>query len=151
VNGLLQTEDYHRALLDVWNLTGKEANAQQIELRQVRQANFWGRAEGGLSVVMQEATLHHVIGGPEVMSEQVTRLKQYADRDRVSIRYIPLHTGPHLAMNGPFTIITSQHGDAIYTEQLDGGRMISDPNPVELFRRAATMAVELSRDIREFQ
>jgi hypothetical protein len=54
-------------------------------------------------------------------------------------------------MNGPFTIITSQHGDAIYTEQLDGGRMISDPNPVELFRRAATMAVELSRDIREFQ
>jgi hypothetical protein len=100
---------------------------------------------------MQEAALRHVIGGPEVMSEQINRLRQYADRDRVSIRYIPLRTGPHLAINGPFTIVTNQHGDAIYTEQRDGGRMISDQNPVEIFRRAANMAVKLSRDIREFQ
>jgi hypothetical protein len=100
---------------------------------------------------MQEAALRHMIGGTEVMSAQLDRLRQYADRQNVAIRYIPLRTGPHLAMKGPFTIITNKYGDAVYTEQLDGGCLVSDPRTVARFRHAANMVEELSRDLKEFE
>jgi len=151
IHGLLQTEEHHRAMLKAWPLATPEAEAEQIRVRQARQQEFFARPDVRLTVIMTQAALEHRVGTRKVMTEQLNRLQERAGRDGVTIRYIPNTSPPHGGLRGAFTLVTTDLGTSAYIEHIDGGRVLSDPHLVTGFTDAASSALAVSRDIREWQ
>ncbi|GAB6897040.1 helix-turn-helix domain-containing protein [Kineosporia succinea] len=151
VHGLLQTEGYHRGVMADARLFESQIEQQQLRMRQERQQAFWERVDVSLKVIMSEAALHAVVGSREVMAEQVGRLRALAGQEGVSIRYVPLSCPPGLVAQGPFTLLTTDQGESVYVEHLDGGRILSEAGTVGRFRHAAGLAEEQSVDMREWQ
>ena len=104
VPGLLQTEDYMRALF-----TSNSANdADQIEramhVRARRQAILDPDRGCQASFLIDEAGLHRWVGGPAVARAQLDRLREAARQPNISIRVVPFSAGMHPGMFDEFTI-----------------------------------------------
>ncbi|GLY30818.1 DUF5753 domain-containing protein [Kineosporia sp. NBRC 101731] len=151
MNGLLQTAEYHRAMLDAWPLDTATAEAEQIKLRQERQETFWNRSDSRLDVIMSQAALEHRVGSQTVMDEQLRRIRFLAERKGVNLRYVPSSSPPHGGMRGNFTLVQTELGTSVYTEHIEGGRLLSEPRIIESYVEAARSAMAASRDIREWQ
>lgn len=69
---------------------------------------------------MDEAALHRVVGGPDVMRGQLDRLLRLMKLPNVSIRIVPNDVGAHAAMGGPLTVLRLVEPDSqiVYLENL---------------------------------
>jgi hypothetical protein len=77
--GLLQTQDYTRAVTRAVDPTGDPAEVERlVALRAERQKRLFGPHPPRLWAVMTEAVIRHVVGGPTVMREQLERLVELA-------------------------------------------------------------------------
>lgn len=124
VTGLLQTHDYALAILRAgFPNDSPEDLARRVELR-LRRAVLLERSEAPtLWVVMEEAVLHKVIGGAEVMREQIDRLLEAAELPNVTIDIVPFTAGAHVGAFAPFTYFrfdAPELPDVVYTELLSG-------------------------------
>jgi hypothetical protein len=73
--GLLQTEEYARALIDADGLFVRKTEVdQRVEVRMRRQERLSGEDPLRLNVVVSQAALMQQIGGPEVLLGQLHRL-----------------------------------------------------------------------------
>ncbi|HEV7936303.1 MAG TPA: helix-turn-helix transcriptional regulator, partial [Actinomadura sp.] len=87
VPGLFQTEDYARAVMDP-RLT-PAALEERVATRIERQA-ILGRGEPPNAwYVLDEAVLHRLVGGQEVMRKQLTLLIELAMTSHIQIRILP--------------------------------------------------------------
>jgi hypothetical protein len=106
VPGLLQTEEYSRALIRVGRPTESPVNIDRmISLRRRRQAML---AEAGtleMWAVLDEAVLRRPIGGYAVMRAQLARLLEADELPSVTIQVLPFTRGAHPGLGGAFTII----------------------------------------------
>jgi transcriptional regulator with XRE-family HTH domain len=95
VHGLLQTRDYARAVLV--NAYGATYSADAIErLVQVRMRRQEALAAGhGLtfSCVLDESTLHRVVGSARIQREEVEHLIAIAEAEHVDVRVLPFTSG----------------------------------------------------------
>jgi transcriptional regulator with XRE-family HTH domain len=139
IPGLLQTEDYARAV----TLLGHDAaSAREIErrvrLRMQRQAlldreeppNFWA--------VIDEAVLRRPAGSQAVMRGQLNHLADMAQRQNVTIQVIPFQAGGHSAAGGPFSILRFAEPDlpdVVYLEQLTSALYLDKPDAVDSYLR----------------
>ncbi len=118
IPGLLQTEDYARDLLEACDASYPE---ERLELRFERQAMV-AREDGPfLRCVLDEAALHRQVGGPEVMRDQLIRLKHAAEQPRISIGIVPFTAGSHPSMTEAFTILRANdwNEDVLFREAAD--------------------------------
>jgi transcriptional regulator with XRE-family HTH domain len=106
MHGLLQTEDYARAIL-----TGARIGIQhpwaaddstQLLMERQRRASA---SSPRLWVVMDESTIRRRIGGREVMRMQIEHLIEQNSRPDVFIQVVPYDGGMHVAMDASFTIM----------------------------------------------
>ncbi|MFD7844219.1 helix-turn-helix domain-containing protein [Nocardia sp. NPDC059764] len=100
VSGLLQTEDYMRALMKSSGTTYRPTEAEQrLRARLHRQRRLEGPNAMRLSVVMGQASLMYQVGSPAIQRDQLHHLSVLADRhpDTLSIRVIPFEAGTSLA------------------------------------------------------
>ena len=106
IPGLLQTEEYSRALIKVGRPTESPVNIDRmISLRRRRQAML---AEAGtleMWAVLDEAVLRRPIGGHPVMRAQLARLLEADELPSVTIQVLPFVRGAHPGLGGAFTII----------------------------------------------
>ena len=106
IPGLLQTEEYSRALIRVARPGEGPANIDRmISLRRRRQTML---AESGyleLWAVLDEAVLRRPIGGAAVMRAQLTRLLEADELPSVTIQVLPFARGAHPGLDGAFTIM----------------------------------------------
>lgn len=109
VPGLLQTEDYARAIYRAFQPDSPDGEIdRRVGVRMERQV----RAEScRLHVVLNEAALLRRVGGPEVMAAQLAKLRSAADRPEITIDVLPLRAGAHAAMNGSFAILDFENPD----------------------------------------
>jgi transcriptional regulator with XRE-family HTH domain len=104
VHGLLQTEDYARAVLStVWI---GERTSDQIE-RMVEARLFRHRvlsSDHGLQFcsIIDESTLHRRIGSPTVMIEQIDELERLSRLPNVELRIFPYEAGLRAPNVGAF-------------------------------------------------
>jgi len=134
VPGLLQTEDYARAIGSAAWPDKPEEVERRVELRMARQAcltedpplKFWG--------IVDEGVLHRRTGGSEVMRGQLRHLIELGRQPNVTIQVLPYSEGWHPGTAGSFSIlefpegvhspvayIESQAGD-VYLEREDDMR-----------------------------
>lgn len=118
VNGLLQTEEYMRALLAMrCPPLDQETIEQRVAARLARQDIFDRRPAPLLSFVMDEAVLRHRYGGKDVLRRQLVHLLLIGDKRNVEIQVMPVDCEDNAGVNGPFTVLT--HKDSkkfLYSE-----------------------------------
>ena len=135
VPGLLQTEDYARA---VTMLGHARRAADQIErrvsLRMARQDVLTGPHPPHLWVVLDEAVLRRSVGRPGVMRGQLKHLLEATEWPNVTIQVIPFQAGGHAAAGGPFSILRFAEfdlPDVVYLEQLTSALYLDKRETVE--------------------
>ncbi|MFG2481834.1 MULTISPECIES: helix-turn-helix domain-containing protein [Streptomyces] len=141
VPGLLQTENYARAVFRCRVPAHPEAEIEALTARRIaRQGILHRSTPPTLSFVIWEAVLRDRIGGDEVYAEQLRHLRSCGDLPDVSLQLLPLGRTSHAALDGPFTILeTRDHRHLAYTETQRGSQLISDPNEVSIMARKYAM------------
>jgi transcriptional regulator with XRE-family HTH domain len=107
IHGLLQTADYARAVIRAGRPgdTATEVD-RRVELRMTRQQVLDRADPPRLHVVLNEAAVRRVVGGPDVMRGQLAQLAAGRDRANVSVQVLPFTAGEHPAMaSGPFVLL----------------------------------------------
>ncbi|MFJ9035139.1 helix-turn-helix domain-containing protein [Streptomyces sp. NPDC102406] len=125
VYGLLQTEEYARALLGVDHPDKFE---EQVAARMERQRILDRGTPPALWVVLGEAVLHQEVGGRDVMAEQLRHLAGFARSPWVKIQVLPFAAGQHAGMMGSFNLLRfDEDPDLFYAENYDHGHMTANP------------------------
>ncbi|MFG2233200.1 helix-turn-helix transcriptional regulator [Streptomyces sp. NPDC048723] len=129
VYGLLQTEDYARAVLGVEKPDTLDA---AVAARVDRQRVLARGNPPVLWVVLDEAALHREIGGREVMRNQLAHLLSLQDRQWLEIQVLPFKAGQHAGMMGSFTLLRfDDEPDIHYSESYDSGHMTANPQVIK--------------------
>ncbi|MGJ5752149.1 helix-turn-helix protein [Streptomyces puniciscabiei] len=126
VPGLLQTEDYARAVLEAGTIgqTSPETVERHVSLRMERQRLLERHDPPHLWVIMDETVLRRPVSmRGEVMRDQLDKLLEYAERDRVTLQLAEFAAGPHPGTYAPFTLFRfaePELPDMVFTEYLTG-------------------------------
>jgi transcriptional regulator with XRE-family HTH domain len=127
VPGILQTEDYARAVIDNYYEEGEGLSSSQlralVELRTRRQDIIDAENPPSFHFVLDEGVVLRVVAGPSVMRRQLRRLIEVADKPNIILELIPFSAGLHPGMKGPFEIIEFADpsvSDIVYLESPRG-------------------------------
>ncbi|MDP9798739.1 hypothetical protein J2S43_007251 [Catenuloplanes nepalensis] len=124
VPGFLQTREYaenvFKARTPIDSDTGLE---QKVELRMERQ-KLLSRPDGFRAVfIIDEAVLHHRIGGRDGMLRQLGHLRTMSTRPNVDLRVIPFGYGAHLGLWGSFVVLefpSPNNNELVFVEHQAG-------------------------------
>jgi transcriptional regulator with XRE-family HTH domain len=130
IPGLLQTEEYCRAVICG---TLPYASAEEVETRVrarlERQALLSGDDPRRLWTIMDEAAVRRIVGGRQVMRDQLLRLQEAATWPNVTVQLVPYEAGAHPGMPGAFIVLEFPDPidqSLVYTESLAGGLFLED-------------------------
>ena len=122
VPGLLQTQDYMRAVIAGSHLDEQAEEAERrVALRIARQLQLTRPDAPRLWAVIDEAALRRPVGSPEVMRGQLERLIDATKLASVVLQILPLRAGAHPGMAGAFSILRfadQELPDVVYVEHL---------------------------------
>ncbi|WP_328493295.1 helix-turn-helix domain-containing protein [Streptomyces sp. NBC_00414] len=141
VHGLLQTEDYARALLSAGNPhAAAEATDRRVALRMRRQELLTKASPPRVWIVMDETVLRWPVGGPEVMRAQIDHLIEVNSLPHVTLQIMPFVNGPHPAMRaGAFHLFrfrARELPDIVYLSGLVGAVYLDKDDDVVVYREA---------------
>lgn len=155
IPALLQTEAYARAIQ-----AGASAEPQSVVsvekiagLRRARQARLADEPPLRVDAVIAETALAWMVGGPQVMAEQIRHLIAASRQRYITIRVLMANTGAHPAMSGAYSLLRFRENprlDTVYLEHWRGTYLEEDSQVKtyvathDLLRRRA-MGVEDSR------
>ncbi|MFJ8148029.1 helix-turn-helix domain-containing protein [Streptomyces sp. NPDC096048] len=126
IPGLLQTEDYARAVLEAGTIgsAGRDAVERHVSLRMERQRLLEGADPPHVWVVMDETVLRRPVSiDGRVMRDQLDKLLEFSARDRVTLQVAEFEDGPHPGTYAPFTLFRfaePELPDMVFTEYLTG-------------------------------
>ncbi|WP_369231992.1 helix-turn-helix domain-containing protein [Streptomyces sp. R21] len=126
VPGLLQTEEYARAVLEAGTVgqSGPEAIEGHVSLRLARQKLLSREHPPHLWVVMDETVLRRPVSiRGEVMRDQLDRLLEAAESDHVTLQVAEYAQGPHPGTYAPFCLFRfaePELPDMVVSEYLTG-------------------------------
>lgn len=138
VPGLLQTEDYARAVFAcLFPPISEEQVDEWVSARLARQQVFdrkpWPPI---MSFLLEEVVLHRPIGGREVLREQIRHLQRCAELPFLSLQILPTSREKHAGLAGPMVLLeTPDHDQLAYVE----GQLVSflndDPDQVSVLHQ----------------
>jgi transcriptional regulator with XRE-family HTH domain len=137
IPGLLQTEDYARAVLRAAPGAGSaEDIGQQVALRMERQGVLARANPPELWVVLSESVLRAQVGGPEIMRAQLSHLIDVAERPNVTLQVLPSGNAAHVDPVSPFTILDFPEAadpTVVYLEHLTGSLFLESKDEVRRY------------------
>jgi transcriptional regulator with XRE-family HTH domain len=137
VHGLLQTEDYARAVLNTLSTADRDATDRLVELRMRRQWRLYAEEDPLiLQVVLDEAVLYRSVGGPKVMRAQLARLLTDAQRPNITLRVLPFSVGAHRSVSGSFVVLAfadTDDNDLVYIESHVGDLYLEKEHDVDVY------------------
>jgi transcriptional regulator with XRE-family HTH domain len=110
VPGLLQTEDYARALLRTRVGDTDDQIDEMVAARMDRQAVLAREKPPNLWAVIDEGVLRRPVGSGKVMHDQLLRLVEIARRRGIVLQVVPAAVGAYAGLRGPFVL--AGFGDA---------------------------------------
>jgi transcriptional regulator with XRE-family HTH domain len=140
VPGLLQTEEYARQMsrggpreLD------REDIERRVQVRMERQRILTREDRPRLWAVIDEAVIRRVVGGPEVMREQLRHLIECAEQGKTTLQVVPFSAGAHAGTTGPFIILDFPEPtdpSVVYVETLAGDLYLEERADVDRYTLA---------------
>jgi len=134
IHGLLQTEEYARALFHMRRPAYIDDDLERyVAARLARQEIFERQPAPTLTFVQEEATLRRPLGGRMVLRRQLEHLLEIAELRHVELQVMPLDREDHAGMGGQLQLLKLRDGTAVgYTEAQLNTRVVSDPKEVQL-------------------
>ena len=137
VNGLLHTEAYARASHEgaMPRLDPHQID-RQIEAKLTRQRILTRAAPPRFHVVLDEAALHRVVGGRQVMAAQLAKILEVAALPNTAVQVLPYDRGAHPAVESNFTILElpAPAPGAVFVEGLVGSILLERPDDLERYQ-----------------
>ena len=136
VPGLLQTDDYIRAVVHDASLEPSEDVGRRVRLRMARQTVLTREHPPRLWAVVDEAALRRPVGGREVMRGQLERLIAATKLPNVTLQILPFAGGAHPAMVSAFSILRfsdRELPDVVYLEHLTNAVYLDKREEVERY------------------
>src|SRR5918992_107570 len=128
VPGLLQTEDYARAVL---------RDEEKVSSRLERQQILDQENPPMLIVVMVQSIFTQQVGDRKTMYDQLQHLVKMAERENVVIHIIPPNAKSCARFTGPFVIANFNGGNEVaYVDDQLRGRVVEHPEDIAELRRA---------------
>jgi transcriptional regulator with XRE-family HTH domain len=148
VHGLLHTADYARAgHKGAMPLLGPDQIELQIEAKLTRQRILTRVNPPAFSVVLDEAALHRVVGGREVMAAQLAKILDMSTLPHVNVQVLPFEIGAHPAAESNFTILElpSPTPGVVFVEGLIGSTYLERDDDLRryqlIFRKLESIAL----------
>lgn len=141
VHGLLQTQEYARALLTAGNPHAPDgATERMVALRMQRQELLHRQNPPRVWVVMDETVLRWPVGGAGVMRAQIDHLIAVSTLPHVTVQIMPFRNGPHPAMRaGAFHLFrfkARELPDIVYLNGMVGAVYLDKDEDVLVYREA---------------
>jgi transcriptional regulator with XRE-family HTH domain len=137
IPGLLQTEDYARAVITgTLPMASQPEVEQHVRARIERQELLTAERPLELWAIVDEAAVRRMVGGPEVMRGQLLHLREAVDRPNVMVQVITFDAGAHPGMPGAFVYM--EFGEA------------ADPELVYVDTLAGELFLEAEADLRRY-
>ncbi|MEU9794962.1 helix-turn-helix transcriptional regulator [Streptomyces sparsogenes] len=132
VPGLLQTEDYARAVCVMWRpLLDNATIEQRVASRMARQDIFSRTPAPVMSFVIEEVVLQRPFGGENVLRGQLEQILLIGQRRNVVIQVMPTSRQEHAGLAGPFTLMETAAGQRIaYAEVQSTSRLHTERGKV---------------------
>ena len=140
IPGLLQTDEYARAVIEVGADIGDTATIQRrLALRMARQAVLTRNPPLALQIVLDEAVLHREVGGGDVLRRQLARLREASRRPGLELLILPFCAGAHAGQTESFMVLEFEEGTRgpiVHIEGLTGGLFRVTAAEVEVYQDA---------------
>ncbi|GAA4620258.1 helix-turn-helix domain-containing protein [Saccharopolyspora hordei] len=155
VNGLLQTEDYARAIIESGSPNVRLAEVdRRVAARLTRQKRLTDDPPLHIVSIMSEAALRQQIGGPRVLAGQLMHLERMIETmpESLSLQIVPFEATGHHAMGGSsFHLMSFPSGQLptlLWQETVTSTQLISDQITVREYSLAHAEATKcaLSRE-----
>ncbi|MBF6173636.1 helix-turn-helix domain-containing protein [Nocardia blacklockiae] len=155
-SGLFQTRAYARAVDRIYfpQITDEELE-RRVELKVKRQALIMRKTNpAAVDLVIHESAIRTVVGGADVMAEQLEHLATMPVN--VNVRVLPFEAGfPTGIPTGPFTILDFGTGaggrevspTVVYVESYAGDLYLERAKDVGSYRQAYSVIVQSSLDV----
>jgi transcriptional regulator with XRE-family HTH domain len=137
VPGLLQTEEYSAAVLELGEFSLEETD-RLVFLRKERQRRFT-TGDLRLWAVIDEMALRRPVGHPALMRAQLEYLLEIGDRPGTTLQVTPYPDGASYLVPGSFSILkfaTSDLPDVVYVEQLTSAMYLDKRSDVDQYTAA---------------
>lgn len=125
IPGLLQTEEYAGEVIRAYSTPDVSASDidERVAARMDQQSLLDRDDRPELYFMIDEAAIRRWIGGAGVMRKQLERLKEFTDRPRLFIQFLPFKVGAHGGISGPFQILEFAEGEdyVLYLDDAAGG------------------------------
>ncbi|WP_158890314.1 helix-turn-helix domain-containing protein [Amycolatopsis anabasis] len=140
IPGLLQTADYARAIF------GPDSEAG-VQARLSRQKVLSGHRPVRFTALICELALRQVIGGREVMADQLRYLLHATALETVVFRVMPIGEGWHPGLMGPFILYNFAAAPTIvHVEHHRNGAFLFENDDVRAYKDAAAKILEGAMD-----
>jgi transcriptional regulator with XRE-family HTH domain len=130
VHGLLQTEEYARAVMTTVRRRQSPAEIDRlVKLRMRRQEALAKAAPLELWIILDEAVIRRAMGPPDLMKRQLAHLVEASQWPNVTLQVLEFSSGFHPALNGPFAIIEFPERfdpDVVYSEGVVGQAYVEE-------------------------
>jgi transcriptional regulator with XRE-family HTH domain len=137
VPGLLQTEDYARAVIKG---TLPHATTEEVEnrlsARMARQTLLTRNDPPRLWAIMDEAAARRQVGGRKIMAAQLGKLREAASLPNVTIQVIPFEAGAHPGMHGSFIALDfpdPADQSIVYVESMAGDLFLEEETEISRY------------------
>ncbi|WP_443043692.1 helix-turn-helix domain-containing protein [Streptomyces sp. NBC_00306] len=153
VHGLLQTEEYARALYGERRPAFSEERVERFVAARLSRQSVFGRQPAPLlTFVQEEATLRRPTGGRMVLRRQLEHLLELSSLRHVEIQVMPTETEEHAGLGGSHQVLKLSDGTAVAHNEVQlTSRLITEPKEVQILEmrygliRAQALTPRLSR------
>jgi transcriptional regulator with XRE-family HTH domain len=137
IPALLQTPAYAHAVIreTIPLLTAGQAG-MRLKVRLRRQHRIYDPARPlRLWVVLDESVLRRVVGGPDVMREQLEHLNALGREPHITVQVLPHTVGAHPGLSGQFSLLKfAENPDGVvYLERFTSDLYLEKPSDVQHF------------------
>jgi transcriptional regulator with XRE-family HTH domain len=135
VNGLLQTEEYLRAVFGSRRPAFSEDEVDQLVAARLARQRIVECTPPcpAFSFVHDEAALRRRVGGKMVLRRQLERLLDVGQRRNVEIQVLPLDREDNAGLGGPFHLLRLREGSTVaHNEVQRTSRLISERKEIQI-------------------
>ncbi|EFL31587.1 DNA-binding protein [Streptomyces viridochromogenes DSM 40736] len=134
--GLLQTQEYARAMLSCQEDLPREQIEERVNARLSRQARLTSEQAPLRWAIIEESVLRRRVGSKECWYNQLALLLEQVDTPDSKVQVLPFSADPHSLMGGALTLLTLPKGSVMaYEEGIQVGHLYEDRESVKKWRR----------------